>query len=190
MAGKTIALWAVLGGAAALGLAACDNGPSAVAQKQGSSAQVASRDAAAGPDDGYSSPSQADGGQVDHRREPVKLVDGKPMWSASRKFSAAENAQRAFDRNGRDFGAKNIDAFIGKAHAFVEHPPKGTLTLTRKNGDTLFYDPKSNVFAVASKEGAPRTMFHPDDGMSYWEEQKAREARSQNGRRNRRDDDA
>ncbi len=61
MAGKTIALWAVLGGAAALGLAACDNGPSAVAQKQGSSAQVASRDAAAGPDDGYSSPSQADG---------------------------------------------------------------------------------------------------------------------------------
>jgi pyocin large subunit-like protein len=40
----------------------------------------------------------------------VKLVDGKPMWSASRKFSAAQNAQRAFDRNGQDFGARDLDA--------------------------------------------------------------------------------
>jgi len=173
--------------AAALVLSACDNGPSAVAAKPTPGSQVAEN----APATSYDSPSPAsESPRVDHRQDPVKLVDGKPMWSASRKFSAAQNAQRAFDRNGRDFGAKDIDSFIGKAHAFVEHPPKGTLTLTRKNGDTLFYDPKGNVFAVASKEGAPRTMFHPDDGMSYWEEQKAREARSQNGRRNRRDDDA
>ena len=104
--------------------------------------------------------------------------------------SAAQNAQRAFDRNGRDFGAGDIDAFVEKAHAFVDHPPKGTLTMTRKNGDTLFYDPKGNVFAVASKEGAPRTMFHPDDGRAYWEEQKARESKRQSARRNRSDDDA
>jgi pyocin large subunit-like protein len=49
----------------------------------------------------------------------------------------------------------------------VGHPPKGALTLTRKNGDTLFYDPKANVFAVANKDGAPRTMFKPDEGMAY-----------------------
>jgi hypothetical protein len=47
------------------------------------------------------------------------------------------------------------------------------------------YDPKGNVFAVASKAGAPRTMFKPDDGMAYWEEQKARESRRQTAGANR-----
>jgi pyocin large subunit-like protein len=75
---------------------------------------------------------------------------------------------------------------VQKAHAFVGHPPKGTLTLTRKNGDILYYDPKGNVFAVASKEGAPRTMFKPDDGMAYWDKQKDREERSQQASHSRR----
>ena len=177
----------LLAAVAALTLSACDNGPSAVAQKPSGGTQAATNTA----DESYSSSPPSDQApQVDHRREAVKLVDGKPMWSASRKFSAAQNAQRAFDRNGRDFGAGDIDAFVEKAHAFVDHPPKGTLTMTRKNGDTLFYDPKGNVFAVASKEGAPRTMFHPDDGRAYWEEQKARESKRQSARRNRSDDDA
>ena len=188
MAGKTIALFAVLCGTAALGLAACDNGPSAVARKQGASGQAASNDAGATSTEGYSGSPSSDGTQVDHRREAVKLVDGKPMWSASRKFSAAQNAQRAFERNGHDFGADNLDAFIGKAHAFVGHPPKGTLTMTRKNGDTLYYDPKGNVFAVANKEGAPRTMFKPDDGMGYWQKQKDREEK-RTARRSRSSDD-
>jgi pyocin large subunit-like protein len=112
----------------------------------------------------------------------VRLISGKPIWSASRRFSAQQNAERAFDRNGEAFGAGTLDDFVRKAHAFVEHPPKGTLTLTRGNGDVLLYDPKGNVFAVASKAGAPRTMFKPDDGMAYWEQQKAREAKRQAAR--------
>ncbi len=63
-----------------------------------------------------------------------------------------------------------------KANAFVDSPPRGTLTLERSNGDILFYDPKANVFAVANKEGAPRTMFKPEEGAAYWEQQKTREA--------------
>jgi len=132
-----------------------------------------------------------DRAQVDHRNDPVKLVDGKPMWSASRRYSAEQNARRAFERNGEAFGADTLDAFVKKAHAFVDAPPKGTLTLKRRNGDTLFYDPKGNVFAVASKEGAPRTMFRPDEGRAYWDEQVARETRrNQSARRSRDDDDA
>jgi pyocin large subunit-like protein len=174
--------------AAALVLSACDNGPSAVAAKPTPGSQLAEN----APATSYDSASPAsESPRVDHRQDPVKLLDGKPIWSASRKFSAAQNAQRAFDRNGHDFGADNLQAFVQKAHAFVEHPPKGTLTMTRKNGDTLFYDPKGNVFAVASKDGAPRTMFHPDDGRAYWEEQKAREAKRQTSAARRgRDDDA
>lgn len=166
---------ALLGGAAALTLAACDNGPSAVAQQQAAGTQMAT---AAPPREA------ADAGpRVDHRRDPVKLVDGKPMWSASRRYSAEENARRAFERNGEAFGADTVDEFVKAAHAFVETPPRGTLTLSRPNGDTLFYDPKGNVFAIATKDGAPRTMFKPDDGPAYWDEVKAREARRSQSRR-------
>jgi pyocin large subunit-like protein len=118
---------------------------------------------------------------------PVALVDGKPMWSSSRKGSAEENAQRSFDRNGEDFGASNLEAYVKKAHAFVDNPPAGTQKLKRSNGDVLLYDAKSNVFAVASKAGAPRAMFKPDQGAAYWDQQKARESKRQTARSDRRD---
>ena len=173
-------IW-LLGAAAALALSACDNGPSAVAQKQAAGTQMATNaDVGA-----RSAATSSEAPRVDHREDPVKLVDGKPMWSASRRYSAEQNAERAFARNGEAFGAETLDEFVRKAHAFVEKPPRGTLTLTRANGDRLFYDPKANVFAVASKAGAPRTMFKPDEGMAYWEEQKARESRRQTARRSR-----
>lgn len=149
-------------------LQACDNGPSAVVTRapgERTAALVsvpASGDWSAGPHDA--------------RAEPVRQLDGKPLWSATRRYSAEENARRAFERNGEAFGARSVDDFARRAHAFVTDPPKGVLTLARANGDTLFYDPKANVFAVANREGAPRTMFKPDEGMAYWEEQKAREA--------------
>ena len=183
MAGMRFAL---LAAAAALALGACDNGPSAVANQQQAAGTQMARSADA-PD--VAAPASATA-RVDHRNDPVKLVDGKPMWSASRRYSADENARRAFARNGEAFGADNINEFVEKAHAFVGHPPKGTLTLARANGDTLLYDPKGNVFAVASKAGAPRTMFKPDEGMAYWEEQKAREAKRTQSARRERDDDA
>ena len=167
-------------------LSACDNGPSAVAKK-GSTTESASTTT----DRTYSSDRR--GGydnsqpQVDHRKDEVaKADDGKPMWAPSRRFTAEEGAQKQFERDGDAFGAKTREQYVQKAHAFVGHPPKGTLTLTRKNGDILYYDPKGNVFAVASKEGAPRTMFKPDDGMAYWEKQKDREEHSREASRSRR----
>jgi pyocin large subunit-like protein len=167
--------------AAALALGACDNGPSAVARDSARAAsdapQASARAAAAAAAPG------TDQRGTDHRNDPVRLVAGKPMWSASRRYSAEENARRAFARNGEAFGAADVDDFVAKAHAFVERPPRGALTLTRANGDTLIYDPKANVFAVVSKAGAPRTMFKPDDGMAYWEQQKVREAGRQAARR-------
>jgi Pyocin large subunit len=163
---------ALAAGAAALALSACDNGPSAVTPQAAGSQMAA-------PQETTGAPTAADRGQaqVDHRNDPVALVDGRPMWSATRRYSAEANAQRAFERNGADFGAETREAFVRKAHAFVSRPPRGTLTLSRPNGDTLFYDPKGNIFAIATKDGAPRTMFKPDDGAAYWEEVKARETR-------------
>jgi pyocin large subunit-like protein len=187
MAGLKTALSLALGISVLTLLSACDNGPSAV-NKQAAGTQMAT---ASAPERSYGSDrgsdrNSGDAPQVDHRKDTVAAADdGKPMWAPSKRFSAEEGAQRQFERDGQAFDARTVDQFVKKAHAFVGHPPKGTLTLTRKNGDTLFYDPKGNVFAVASKDGAPRTMFKPDDGMAYWEKQKDREARGQSARSSR-----
>ena len=113
----------------------------------------------------------------DPRDAEIPLAkDGKPIWSANKDRTAEENAQAAFDRNGEAFGAKSVDDFVQKAHDFTTSPPSGVQKIKRTNGDTLLYDPKGNVFAVVTKDGAPRTMFKPDDGPAYWQTQKDREA--------------
>ena len=104
----------------------------------------------------------------------VALVNGKPIWAANRKHTAEENAQYQFTKNGADFGASNETEYVRKVHAFLDHPPAGVETLDRSNGDKLLYDPKANIFAVVSRDGAPRTMFKPRDGAAYWDEQKTR----------------
>ena len=161
------------------------------------SSAVASKDRAGGADRGAtyedrgasSSDRQASDDRGGSRREDeqVRLVDGKPMWSSSRRGSAEDNARKSFDRNGETFGARDLDDFVKKAHAFVDHPPAGTQQLKRANGDVLFYDPKGNVFAVANKDGAPRAMFKPDQGAAYWDQQKTRESKRQTARTDRKD---
>ncbi|ODT89211.1 hypothetical protein [Phenylobacterium sp. SCN 70-31] len=175
----------VLLAAAGLALTACDNGPSAVAQKPADERRSQTFEEPRRDNAGVET-AEAPG---DRRDTATPKIDGRPMWSSTRRYSAQENAERAFSRNGEAFGAADVDTFVRKAHAFVNSPPRGTLTLPRSNGDTLLYDPKGNVFAIRTAQGAPRTMFRPDDGMAYWEEQKAREARRSASRRGG-DDDA
>ena len=183
-------LGSVLGvGLALVVLAGCERS-SAVASRDhadGSSArQSAYQDGGAGAG---AEPSANDSGDRSARRDdgPVRQIDGKAIWSSSRKGSAEENAQRSFDRNGEAFGARDLDSFIKKAHAFVEHPPVGTQQLKRTNGDVLFYDGKDNIFAVANKAGVPRAMFKPDQGGAYWDIQKAREAKRQTAKADRKE---
>ena len=186
MGGLRKALPLALGISALALLSACDNGPSAVS-KQAAGTQMAT---ASAPE--RSDGSSADAPKVDHRKDTVAVTDdGKPIWAPSRRSSAEDGAQRAFERNGEAFDARSLDQFVKKAHAFVGHPPKGTETLTRQNGDTLYYNATSNTFAVANKDGAPRTMFKPDDGAAYWQKQKDREGKRQtaSSRRSRSADD-
>lgn len=108
--------------------------------------------------------------------------DGKPMWAANKRHSGDENAKYQFGKNGSDLGAGSEDDYVARAHAFIDSPPKGSLSLARSNGDTLYYDPKGNLFVVADKDGAPRTMFKPRQGMAYWTQQKDRLASGDTGR--------
>jgi pyocin large subunit-like protein len=179
--------WAAAG-AAVLLLSGCDNGPSAVARGERSH-EAASDDGAGRASDASrafvdagSSSHRGDAG-VDHRAEPALKVDGEAVWASTRRYSAAEGARRSFERNGKDFGADDVEAYARKAHDFVTDPPSDVEKLKRPNGDTLFYDARTNVFAVASKDGLPKTMFKPRDGAAYWAEQKDRDAKRQTARR-------
>ncbi|MDQ0465403.1 pyocin large subunit-like protein [Caulobacter ginsengisoli] len=171
--------------AGVLALAACDGGPSAVAKRDPAAPAAWSGGDSQQADNSYDRPS-ARRSKAD---APVKLAeDGRPIWAASRKGTAEEQAQKAFDRNGEAFGAATLEAYVAKVHAFTGNPPKGAQTLTRRNGDKLIYDPRGNVFAVVTRDGAPRTMFKPDDGAAYWEKVKAGEAKPRKAS-GRKDDD-
>jgi len=167
---------ALLGTVGLLALAACDGGSASPARDHSASVSGAATSPYSDGGARTDRVSADASGREDPRREPVRLIHGKPMWAANRRHSADENAEYQFNRDGADFGAKSVDDFVTKVHAFVDRPPSDALTLTRNNGDKLIYDPKANVFAVVSKDGAPRTMFKPRDGAAYWDEQKEREA--------------
>ena len=179
--GKTlncVGIAALLAGAA-LVLGGCDGG-SATAARDHTAGAAAPADVTVAADNGHSVLNSRDNGdgadRDDARGQPVALVDGKPMWAANRRHTAQENANYQFQRDGADFDAHNLDDFVAKAHAFTASPPKDALSLTRSNGDKLLYDPARNIFAVVTKDGAPRTMFKPATGKAYWDQQVQRQA--------------
>ena len=99
-------------------------------------------------------------------------ADKTVKWTSTSTQTAAENSTEHWKKHGSQFPeCKTKEQYIAAANAFITHPPKGTLAKKRDNGDTLFYNPATNTFAVRSKYGVPRTMFKPDDGMKYWNRQ-------------------
>lgn len=162
-----IRVWPVL--AAAALVAGCDGGASAVPVHR---AAVATSTTASTPDGPVRD--APDVGATRASSGGRREISGQ--WSSNRRFTSEQNAERAFKRNGAAFGATTVEAFVAVAHRFVTRPPKGAQIITRANGDRLIYDPASNVFAVATREGLPRTIFKPDEGAAYWDKVKAREA--------------
>jgi hypothetical protein len=172
---------ALLGSVGVLALAGCDGGSAATPARDHADAGAPPGAAPAAPSDRAYGEASAAPDAVDHRKDPVTLVAGQPMWANSRKYSAEESADYHFKRDGADFDAKSVEDYVAKAHAFINKPPKDVLILTRDNGDRLLYDPKRNIFAVATKDGAPRTMFKPDQGQAYWDQQEQRLAAQNKG---------
>lgn len=180
---------------AALALASCDGAPSASPARSHAAgegaASVARYDDGGAQPASYGSTNRSDGGPSYADRPAAKpdldadapRYHGKPIWAANRNHSSQDNADYQFKKNGADLGADSEDAFIAKAHAFVDHPPQGAQTLKRSNGDTLVYDAKANLFAVVAKDGAPRTIFKPRDGAAYWDQQKAQADKPYSGYR-------
>ena len=141
-----------------LALAACDSGGSAVETRERTAAEPVALISAAAPEN----------------EMEAATPETKPPVTANRRETADAKVQRLYERNGAAFGAKSADEYLMKVRAFTEATPRGTETVKRPNGDTLYYQASTNTFAVVDRNGVPRTMFKPDDGPAYWAQQKER----------------
>jgi filamentous hemagglutinin len=112
-------------------------------------------------------------GAADAEAEAIATNSGgSSFWSSTGSSTAVENAYGHWDKHMSEFPEyQNSVQYVQGAQDFVLDPPVGTLTKTRPNGDTLLYDPSTNTFAVKTINGAPRTMFRPQGGMTYWNKQ-------------------
>lgn len=138
--------------AAALGLAACGNGDSAVETRDRAAEAV---------------PLAASGSAA-----PAAAT--APALTANRQETVDAKVTRLFERNGADFDARTAEDYLARVETFTRQPPDGTERVERPNGDVLLYQASTNTFAVVSRDGVPKTMFKPRDGAAYWSEQKAR----------------
>jgi filamentous hemagglutinin len=97
--------------------------------------------------------------------------DGTILWSHGHDGPGA-NAEEHWEKHGSEFPEDRSERdYVREANAFVHHPPPGTLTKHDARGDTLFYQPSTDTFAVMDSRGEPRTFFKPDNGSAYWSRQ-------------------
>ena len=89
-----------------------------------------------------------------------------PLWNATNKLSAAENALAHYNKHGARFPEyNNAKQYVEGAKDFFRNPPPGTRVKTRQNGDRVLYNPRNNTFGVQAPNGAPKTMFKPDPAI-------------------------
>jgi len=95
------------------------------------------------------------------------------IWTETKKTDPVSNAYGHWDKHKKEFPEfQNSKQYVDATHNFISNPPKGTLIKPRPNGDTMYYNPSTNTFAVKNADGTPKTMFRPENGMEYWERQK------------------
>ena len=71
------------------------------------------------------------------------------IWTETKKTDPASNAYDHWDKHKSEFPEfQNSKQYVEAAHDFVNTPPKGTLIKERANGDTMYYNPATNTFAV------------------------------------------
>jgi filamentous hemagglutinin len=91
--------------------------------------------------------------------DPLGLIS----WTCTNNKSNVQNAYDHWTKHKGEFPEfNNAVEYVEGAESFTQNPPSSALSKTRPNGDTVFYDPPSNTFAVQDAGGDIKTMFRPD----------------------------
>lgn len=87
-------------------------------------------------------------------------------------FKSQELFNNHFIKHADDFGNLTKKEYLKGAQDLINSSPGGNiLTITRANGDELFYNKATNEFAVKASNGTIRTYFKPTDGIGYFNRQ-------------------
>ena len=76
-----------------------------------------------------------------------------------------------YNKHKDEFGNISKDKYLEGANDLINSSGDDILTKVRNNGDELFYNTKTNEFAVKTKDGYLRTYFKPTDGLDYFNRQ-------------------
>ena len=114
----------------------------------------------------------------------MQQIEEKPTQNQNQKPAAAQkpnvpkaewhpaNLTRHWEKHQKEFPNFKTEKEYGDfAINFFQNPPQGTLFKRNQAGDYLFYYQKWNLFGVATKDGVPKTMFRPSQGINYWNRQ-------------------
>lgn len=102
----------------------------------------------------------------------------KKVWTSTSQKTSLQNARGHWLEHKSKFKNITFNQYTKKAKYFIDNPPKGTLKKFRaetQKGKTtfkkIFYNVKSNTFAVSTKKGIPKTFFkpnNPNQGKRYY----------------------
>lgn len=80
-------------------------------------------------------------------------------WTSTRDMSSDENAEHHFEKHGDEFGFTTEFEYVAAANDFIGAPPPGTLSTRQTDGDTVYFNPTTDWFAVVSYKGQIRTFY-------------------------------
>lgn len=81
------------------------------------------------------------------------------IWTETKKKEPVSNAYGHWDKHKQEFPElQNSKQYVEATPSFVNNPPPRTLSKVRSNGETVFYNPKTNTFAVKTADGVPKTI--------------------------------
>lgn len=76
-----------------------------------------------------------------------------------------------YNKHASEFGDISKEEYLKGADDLINNTSNDILTKTRTNGDSIFYNPATNEFAVKSVDDYIRTYFKPSDGIDYFNRQ-------------------
>lgn len=84
------------------------------------------------------------------------------IWTRGDSRTPEDNIQAHFEKHGKEFPFETSQQYAEAARAFVTNLPPGTLMVKQHDGDTVYYNPDLNFFAVTNRRNVLRTFFRPD----------------------------
>ncbi|MFK8035291.1 MAG: hypothetical protein AB8B94_14210 [Hyphomicrobiales bacterium] len=105
------------------------------------------------------------------------MVSSPKRWTNGEVKNAKKNLNIHYLKHRKDFSTISSQRqYREAALRFTKTPPKGTQMYIRKNGDRVYYQKKTNTFAITNSRGTPRTLFKPTEKEAYFKKERLKDS--------------